>query len=1070
MTGKEPPKQDKKDTPDDRDEEEPAERGRSPTRNKTEGTRKRRSNEEKEPERNPKIIYSSKKTTAKTTQKKIADPPITDEKAKIKALGRIPKKKTMNSSPNSDSKYALELTADDPIEAPTVNDHPDNNFQPLGDTIRKNRNKKDDIHKILERKLEEEGIEGAKNNHADHNNESSRMEIDEIEIDIVEEIKVKTEDEDGYCLICSNVPGSNGKTKMIKHKKGHVSTKQHRLAQKMDDKGRHYCATCKTKHKDDMDRLCVVVGNSTLQDLHKQIKKGKHIGKHFDLSLVHNATLDEAKQQITAEYKDEERPIDLLLVAPGIHDLENGESTDNVIDKIKEIKQLMLGWNENNTVGIGDLPYPPSMSKIYAASATHFETHTPRTEKSIEIKKVNVAISRLNNQRNEKGTNTRRAPGLALCGLKFSHGYSKIDPAPGEKKKKIIVPFNTLRGRFQKPTLKSAIHHIGSEWSANPHKHLTVSPNTPNKSTYYFAIMNYFNSITNPDNLDSDLELEDPDDIFEVNHSAQAQGSSRHRDNYNYNHEPRNDYPGQGQRRNQTPAHQQQHTHRQPVQQQQHMFQQQQRPLPPQQQLNKTQNFFNQNQSRDHQSKQYETRHEPRDRTPHNSGSSGYVSSRPVSRNSARDEPAAHIDKDDDEQNEANIMTQIQNNDQAKNNKSTNSGQKRAADESLTKKNTKQVKKRKQKESSSDSSDSSSSSEGPSDEKPEVAQKKGMKLINRINKEKSALKTKLKIAEVNIENKDRQIEELKERIKEQNRELESKRQQDIKNIIEENNKYVEKKIKDQLLQTMQQKPVLSSPPRTVITVSGNADRAEHMTTQELMHAKTHIIEEKIIEEDYTDEPIDEENITDNNVEELEGSNNKQQERKDLRNKIPKNIQDNKRPSNWIDEQRKQLDEQSRIQREKENQIQLQQQQLKQQQEILAQQYEFNRRQQQVMPPVDVRQRLNWRPVENRNEFNPVSDELYNTFYDNRDRRFYPDRQNLYYSSTPANANSPRLRIPDRYSPTDLRQPNDRYGSEHDSNRQDSSRDRNRSSSDNRSNSGSRDRSRDRSKPKKHQNK
>ena len=38
------------------------------------------------------------------------------------------------------------------------------------------------------------------------------------------------------------------------------------------------------------------------------------------------------------------------------------------------------------------------------------------------------------------------------------------------------------------------------------------------------------------------------------------------------------------------------------------------------------------------------------------------------------------------------------------------------------------------------------------------------------------------------------------------RELESKRQQDIKNIIEENNKYVEKKIKDQLLQTMQQKP------------------------------------------------------------------------------------------------------------------------------------------------------------------------------------------------------------------------------------------------------------------------
>ena len=137
--------------------------------------------------------FSSYGTTAKTTQKKIADPPITDEKAKIKALGRIPKKKTMNSSPNSDSKYALELTADDPIEAPTVNDHPDNNFQPLGDTIRENRNKKDDIHKILERKLEEEGIEGAKNNHADHNNESSRMEIDEIEIDIVEEIKVKTE-------------------------------------------------------------------------------------------------------------------------------------------------------------------------------------------------------------------------------------------------------------------------------------------------------------------------------------------------------------------------------------------------------------------------------------------------------------------------------------------------------------------------------------------------------------------------------------------------------------------------------------------------------------------------------------------------------------------------------------------------------------------------------------------------------------------------------------------------------------------------------------------------------------
>ena len=229
---------------------------------------------------------------------------------------------------------------------------------------------------------------------------------------------------------------------------------------------------------------------------------------------IPNIDLETTRKALAANYKDENRPLDVLIVAPGIHDLMNGKDTDYIIARIKEIKQMILSWNKDSTVGLGTLPYPPVLSRIYCPSTTMQENHIPRAEKAKEIKEVNVAISKLNKICNTANRTTARAPGLSLCGLQFKHKESYYAAEPGEKIKKIIVPFPSVKGRFHEPSLKSAIMHVKNDWSENPSRETTLSPNSGNKSIYHLAILKYFSNITNPPNVDSDDNTEDPDDIF----------------------------------------------------------------------------------------------------------------------------------------------------------------------------------------------------------------------------------------------------------------------------------------------------------------------------------------------------------------------------------------------------------------------------------------------------------------------------------------------------------------------------------------------------------------------------
>ena len=56
------------------------------------------------------------------------------------------------------------------------------------------------------------------------------------------------------------------------------------------------------------------------------------------------------KRAIKADLRDENRPIDALIVAPGIHELEEGKDPKSIIEDIRETKEMIESWNEKNTV------------------------------------------------------------------------------------------------------------------------------------------------------------------------------------------------------------------------------------------------------------------------------------------------------------------------------------------------------------------------------------------------------------------------------------------------------------------------------------------------------------------------------------------------------------------------------------------------------------------------------------------------------------------------------------------------------------------------------------------------
>ena len=551
------------------------------------------------------------------------------------------------------------------------------------------------------------------------------IEKEDMEVDYEPEapVNTKTPNKQGNnrCSVCSDAPDLKGKLHEINHAEEHISTKQQRLSAKVDDKGRHYCMICKKKHDNNQTRLNIVVANSTLADFEKKVITGNNGGAHFDLVLIKKATLATIKHALIAEYLHENRPIDVLIVAPGIHDVENGDSTNNITRQIEQIRSMILEWDETNTCGLGDLPYPTKLSKIYCSTTVMFQTHIPKAEKSKTIKEINVMISKLNRRNNKVGRNTRKAPGMQFCGLMFNHKGSFMPPRTDEKLKKIVVPYQTLKGRFKQPKLSNAVQHLYDEWSCLPSRKATLTPNSDNLQQYYLAILTYFNTLNNPTNLDSDTEAEDPRDLFTI-------CSPQH---WNYYSRPRQ---------------------------------------------------YQQNRN----SREQDDHHGPssKDRDRHESGSSGYSSTRPDSRQSQVDSRASsRLDNrsissdslhdipdtvdDMDTENQAKMTSIDQRLSVTVENTNLTSQEtyiQPTAESTSSNQTTKKVSKPPGKDKDdtkiSDSSDSSTDSESDSDNEEITSKKDGVNLLTKWNEDRKNLRTKLKRANKKITKQAQMITDL----------------------------------------------------------------------------------------------------------------------------------------------------------------------------------------------------------------------------------------------------------------------------------------------------------------------
>jgi hypothetical protein len=335
------------------------------------------------------------------------------------------------------------------------------------------------------------------------------------------------------CDLCSNTENDQNKVEIITHKRRHLSTRQDRLKTELNNEGLHYCKRCKKKHNSIFKRRRVVIANSSLETIETIAIKGTD--KHFDLVIIEEATVKETLHATKAEYKGSTTPCDFLIVAPGIHDLDNGVDTESIIEDIKTLTESITSWNTDNTIGIGSLPYSPRLSKIKYPQVQDInkrrvgDTHNPEQERSMDIKRINVVISEINNRPNQSGLNTRRAPGMSNMGLTFKDRQSYVPASTYERIKKNIVPIPPEQNsRKRMPALKNAVEHNYIDWSTRASENYdALSLNSKLKNRYYEHIPAYFNSLTRNTGSDSDTEVEDIRDIFTPNLSLHPQDTNK---------------------------------------------------------------------------------------------------------------------------------------------------------------------------------------------------------------------------------------------------------------------------------------------------------------------------------------------------------------------------------------------------------------------------------------------------------------------------------------------------------------------------------------------------------------
>ena len=106
---------------------------------------------------------------------------------------------------------------------------------------------------------------------------------------------------------------------------------------------------------------------------------------------------------------------------------------------------------------------------------------------------------------------------MSELGLIFNDADSYKDPVPYEKIRKIYTPLPNIRSRIRRPRLDHAVKHNYNVWSnSSINRPLPLCPNSELKYHFYVAISIYFNSLTQSDNDNSDLEEESPQDMFKV--------------------------------------------------------------------------------------------------------------------------------------------------------------------------------------------------------------------------------------------------------------------------------------------------------------------------------------------------------------------------------------------------------------------------------------------------------------------------------------------------------------------------------------------------------------------------
>ena len=223
-----------------------------------------------------------------------------------------------------------------------------------------------------------------------------------------------------YCSTCSEielVEESTRKTIIKYH--SHTSSLQYRTSMRLDRNGEYFCTTCEISphaYKTG-DRCPILLTSSTLASW--QGREGRHLYPgdrlHVDQLCLPGAKIDDARQALFAEYSKCLIPID-VLVCCGLNNIMCGDSSTKIIAELSDLKAMVERWNEDNSLAVMTLPYPPKISFLDRDYYKHKEAVTV-SDRTSTLNRLNPQIITLN-ETGRHAEFTARAPRMAAWGLR----------------------------------------------------------------------------------------------------------------------------------------------------------------------------------------------------------------------------------------------------------------------------------------------------------------------------------------------------------------------------------------------------------------------------------------------------------------------------------------------------------------------------------------------------------------------------------------------------------------------------------------------------------------------------